>query len=1823
MNNSYYNVSHSRDYYKGKSVEFAGEWTSGVRYFNDEYLNSLVVYTEKDTTGNIIHSALLACKKTHIAAYNSSIPDSTNNQPHLIINDDLGTIGIEPNDYWIFVSGSLTGTPGTPGKSTEVVNTYLEAVALANEHNISKIVFVKEEKGIYIITDIGELKKIISTSDLLELAENKVDKELGKGLSTNDFSNTEKAKLKGIEDNAQRNIIEEIDLNGVKIDPIDKTISINTVGSINEQTGDITLRDNSETAWDVNLHIEDHQIQGKVVTPKSVGSETTPVYFNENGEITPINIDDEVTKNSNKLVTSGAIYRSLDLKQNQLIPGDNITIQNNVISAKNEINLDKYAKIKDVEEKLSTKQDTLMPDNGIKIEENRISVTAITESEEQPTTSIWINPEENTEVVLSYNRSQIDALVDSKQNILTAGKGIQIVGSTISSTVDSNPFITVSALPSVGESGKIYLVPAESPENNNVADEWIWNNGSWERLGSASVDLSNCPKLMDLTAIIATETDHITEERFNELKGLLSSPNTIFSFNRGGVYYYSTSVDLSKISDAPSGTNYESIDNIVIYFPKKQDTDGVYGYKVVLSSGFNNASHDFWWSIYLTQNDFSVNTYNGVAAGLVPSNPDRFTKKYLNVNGSWTTVKSSELENDRGFIPESALSNVAKTGEYSDLINKPLVKSSEEPTNEEPLWINPDEDPEEVEVYNRSQVDALLNTKQDTLVPGSGIIIDGNVISSIGGSGGGSGGGSIDLSTYAKKADVETALAGKQNVISDLANIREGAEKGKTALQSFTETDPVYTADKPNLATKAELNTKQNTISDLDIIRNRANKGSTALQPIQSITYAELVALRDSSSLIAGMQYRITDYTCTTTASGTKSAGHVFDIIVTADSESVLNKDARAIQHEGDTYFANCDLNAWKLWYSLDNDTTRFAWADATNGKGVIYRMIDEFNNDVPYDFKNIQFYRKWNASESLWSNISSNNTGIPCYTFSSRGDKTTTSFTDYSLTASNYIYSNIIKKYTGTKQQLLNKNCFFGPNCYCNSFSNNCLHNSFGDNCYNNSFGYGCIDNSFRSTDHQNSFGNNCQNNYFDSKCINNTFGYYCLNNNFRFNCSYNTFGSDCGYNTFGPDCSYNTFGSACSNNSFRAGASKTSPLIGYVRDNHFDDGCSYNIIWSSNTTSSSISLKNINVNRGVVGKYNSYNMINIDILNSEQEINVNQIDGVISISNISDILNKLDKTIEINYVDLVRLRNNAQLIPGQKYRINDYITKTSQENTKSAGHQFDIIVTALDERTLSEEAQAIQNNNDEYFNGSNLSAWKLWYCLDNDTNRFAWAGNVKVGEIKYTSYDSSKCTINPELINSNTFITPFNFESCVWVDGNNDGEAYSDDHIHHDISELIYEWGYFTDENGVNQLCIYKSEARLYAKEGHPDYGDKYLYRGVVNVDGTEYDYWQKWDDWNGNDGGLNINGGDDYVYATTKRIVSNPEAYSETIKTEGIYEPGKGVIYRMIDEWNNDVPYDFKNIMYNGSWGYWAYTFNWINDNSDNTCEDLSVAQYAHTNDESGYSHTYGNIIKPYGQDGGNYGSPLQLNVCAFLNNESNEAGNFYGCFSNIFGNDCFSNTFGNSCSHNIFGDSCSHNTFGNNCSFNSFGNGYSYNILENDYSYNTFGDNCFSNTFGNNCSHNTFGYGCFSNTFGNDYSYNTFGNGYSYNTFGNNCFSNTFGNSCSYNVFGDSCSYNTFGNNCSYNTFASTSSATTKYNYYRQNHFGDGCQFILFKGAETASPSTQVQNYNFAQGLQGTANAYFTIDGVRNRDYETKVAKNSSGELKIYCEADLIA
>jgi hypothetical protein len=159
---------------------------------------------------------------------------------------------------------------------------------------------------------------------------------------------------------------------------------------------------------------------------------------------------------------------------------------------------------------------------------------------------------------------------------------------------------------------------------------------------------------------------------------------------------------------------------------------------------------------------------------------------------------------------------------------------------------------------------------------------------------------------------------------------------------------------------KSILDNKQN-ISDDNLLTNNKSivsaineiyNKNTFQESMLNITYSELKSLKDNGGLIPGLSYRIIDYVTLTKASDIyHSAQNQFDIIVIADSTNTLNEHARAIQHDGDEYFKNSNLSAWKLKYKLDNDTTY--WVDDTC-KGVIYEMTDEFNNTCPYDFKNI-----------------------------------------------------------------------------------------------------------------------------------------------------------------------------------------------------------------------------------------------------------------------------------------------------------------------------------------------------------------------------------------------------------------------------------------------------------------------------------------------------------------------------------------------------------------------------------------------------------------------------------------------------------------------------------------------------------------------------------------------------------------------------------------------------------------------------------------------------------------------------------------------------
>lgn len=267
--------------------------------------------------------------------------------------------------------------------------------------------------------------------------------------------------------------------------------------------------------------------------------------------------------------------------------------------------------------------------------------------------------------------------------------------------------------------------------------------------------------------------------------------------------------------------------------------------------------------------------------------------------------------------------------------------------------------------------------------------------------------------------------------------------------------------------------------------------------------------------------------------------------------------------------------------------------------------------------------------------------------------------------------------------------------------------------------------------------------------------------------------------------------------------------------------------------------------------------------------------------------------ETLATTYSDLRSKRDHSELIPGMWYRITDYVTMTAQENTSTAGHPFEILVQALTENTLSEDAKAyvkklellpidslelyyngeyigteentykmgsgyfsynwgpggnidlsIANNyvvddsglcivdknevfkfyfkpeqeyiylnnhnyasSNTYFNNSNLSAWEIKYCLDNDTDRFAWADPDGYGVIYYLKdefnnsapYDFKNIQFRPTFIRdsftSSSVVSKLNYIEQANITGNGFGTVVTSNIIETKTNV------YYTFTNGNNE--------------------------------------------------------------------------------------------------------------------------------------------------------------------------------------------------------------------------------------------------------------------------------------------------------------------------------------------------------------------------------------------------------------------------------------
>lgn len=203
----------------------------------------------------------------------------------------------------------------------------------------------------------------------------------------------------------------------------------------------------------------------------------------------------------------------------------------------------------------------------------------------------------------------------------------------------------------------------------------------------------------------------------------------------------------------------------------------------------------------------------------------------------------------------------------------------------------------------------------------------------------------------------------------------------------------------------------------------------------KDITYAELVALKNQGNLTPGMMYTITDYATTTTQANSQATGTIMPLAVIASGGNTLMDDG---------WIPSKNLH---VKYDIDNDTSKYAWADATNGKGVIYWMRDIYGNECPYDFKSIKF-KPYDPRTTPTTDY--------CYTFNGYSGTTFNIDASESGSATNNVIEANTYNLTGviTSTRYLNNIVIFGTSIRDNFFGCGCRLINIGAGVYSSIIG-------------------------------------------------------------------------------------------------------------------------------------------------------------------------------------------------------------------------------------------------------------------------------------------------------------------------------------------------------------------------------------------------------------------------------------------------------------------------------------------------------------------------------------------------------------------------------------------------------------------------------------------------------------------------------------------------------------------------------------------------------------------------------------------------
>lgn len=382
----------------------------------------------------------------------------------------------------------------------------------------------------------------------------------------------------------------------------------------------------------------------------------------------------------------------------------------------------------------------------------------------------------------------------------------------------------------------------------------------------------------------------------------------------------------------------------------------------------------------------------------------------------------------------------------------------------------------------------------------------------------------------------------------------------------------------------------------LDKVKNIETEGGSDVT-IQEITWADLVALRNDEELTAGQKYRIVDYETLSNLGST--AGHFFDIIVTALDNKTLDEKASAIWSARDTkgYFGDCNLPAWDVRYCLDNNTKHISALskgckivlslppELGTTEEFVYSGEVEIDSSTQYKWTGnligyeayivtpVKFPEPGSSFLTFVPSISNDPVELDSSVVISEVLESTKEgkgviyrLTDEHGNECCFDFKNIMFSVTlnsdgkydpeGSSVECYTYSSFVDGEIIDASLSGNANHNIQGTNSYNNVFvGNACYDNVFENNCAFNIFTNSSIGNHFGRGVSNNIFYNSCLTTHFKGNSGNNIFKDEVVGSTFDMDTYENIFEDLVSNSVFGC----------YFTRNHFMHQCNSNIFGSN----------------------------------------------------------------------------------------------------------------------------------------------------------------------------------------------------------------------------------------------------------------------------------------------------------------------------------------------------------------------------------------------------------------------------------------------------------------------------------------------------------------------------------------------------------------------------------------------------------------------------------------------------------------------------------